>query len=204
MRIEVAVPDGKSGDWKVEGFSISEEAASAHNMRAMFQPGNRTVEPGSYKKLTRNGDVIMSNTPAEIRDHVGFITIAKELGGHVLINGLGLGVALVEVLTSDAIEKVTVVEASADVIALTGATYAKDDRVHIVKADAFEYKAPVGSRFSAVWHDIWDTICADNLEEMKRLHRKYGTRSKWQGSWCREECEFMERQWRREFGAWCA
>jgi hypothetical protein len=34
-----------------------------------------------------------------------------------------------------------------------------------------------------VWHDIWLDLCTDNLEGMGKLHRKYGRRTDWQGSW---------------------
>lgn len=40
-----------------------------------------------------------------------------------------------------------------------------------------------------VWHDVWDYIDANNLTQMHALHRKYGRRADWQGSWCRDQCE---------------
>lgn len=84
---------------------------------------------------------------------------------------------------------ITVVEKSTDVIKLVGEHYLKDARVTIVHADAFEYTPPKNKQFNAVWHDIWDYICSDNLEEMKKLHRKYGRRTEYQESWCRSQCE---------------
>jgi len=83
---------------------------------------------------------------------------------------------------------VTVVEKSKDVISLVAKHYLGDHRVTIVNADAYLYKPPKGVKYDAVWHDIWDNICGDNLPEMTRLHRKYGKRADWQGSWCRSLC----------------
>ena len=187
MNIEIEVPNGSSNGWTVSSFTVSEDDAKLHNMRASFR-GGRYIDEGEYKQLTRNGNIVMSNTPAEISDHRRFIHLAKRRGGDVLINGLGLGVALKEILTSAEVNSVTVVEISLDVINLVGPTYQTDGRFTIIHADAFEYKPMAGQRYTAVWHDIWDNICSDNLPEMTRLHRKYGKRADWQGSWCREEC----------------
>lgn len=181
----VTVPEGERGPWKVERFTISEEKASLANISMMFKPGGRRCRAGTYTKLTRDGEIIMSDTPDEKRDHYWFVNRAR---GHVLINGLGLGMVLGAVLLKSEVERATVVEASEDVIALVGPHYACD-RVEIVHGDALTWKPPAGVRYGAVWHDIWDDICADNLPEMKRLHRRYGRRADWQGSWARELCE---------------
>jgi spermidine synthase len=93
------------------------------------------------------------------------------------------------VLEKPEVERVTVIEKSEDVIVLVAPSFSKDNRVQIILADAFEYQPPKGVRYGAVWHDIWDTICGDNLPSMHRLHRKYGRRTEWQNSWCRELCE---------------
>ena len=83
------VPSGKKGRWKVEKFEITESQASLHRIQCWTHGNSREVEPGTYTKLTRDGHVIMSDTPAEIRDHSYFIHIAK---GAVLVSGLGLGI----------------------------------------------------------------------------------------------------------------
>ena len=189
MKIEIKVPDGKSGDWEVASFEITEQAARMFNLRQAFQGSGREVETGHYKKLTRGGHTIMSNTIAEINDHIVFISAAEFYGGDILINGLGLGVALKKILEYDKITSVTVIEQSQDVIDLVADTYLKDTRVIIIKADALEYKASVGRRFTVVWHDIWDSITSDNLETMTTLHRKYGKRCDWQGSWSKQMCQ---------------
>ena len=191
MEIDVNVPDGKSGVWEVSTFSVGEDEIKIYNIRAIFQPGNRTMKAGTYKKLTRNGNIIMSNTPSEISDHTSFIFKAKK-SESILINGLGLGVALTEILKSKFIKDITVIEKSKDVIALSRDTFSKDTRVEIIHADAFEWKPPKNKKYDAIWHDIWDDICVDNLTEMTKLHRKYGKRTKWQRSWNKELCKRYE------------
>lgn len=188
MEIDINIPDGKSGDWKVSTFKVSKEDAKSFNMRACFQPGCRTIEAGTYKKLTRNGQIIMSNTPAEIEDHRYFIYKAKK-SEYILINGLGLGVALTEILKSDIVKHVTIIEKSEDVIKLVGGTFSNDKRILIINADAFEYKPESFHKFDVVWHDIWDNICSDNLPEMTKLYRKYERKTDWQRSWAKELCK---------------
>ena len=189
MKIDVTVPDGKSGNWSVETFTVSEKEAELEMIRSMFSFSSRGrgVPVGTYKRLMRNCTVVMSNTPDEIRDHLYFIHKAKA-GGHILINGLGLGVSLKAILESDKVKSVTVIEKSPDVIALVAPSFANEKKVTIICADALEWKPPKGVRYQAVWHDIWDNICADNIPEMSKLHRKYGRKTYWQGSWGKALC----------------
>lgn len=163
------IPDGQSGSWKIETFIVPER--SIENIRLLFQPGGRIVEPGEYKKLTYNGAIVMSNTPAELRDHSYFVYKAKD---KVLINGLGLGCCLVEILEKEEVTSVTVIEISQHVINLVAPFFESDPRLEIIHADAFKWKPPKGIRYGAVWHDIFPAICSDNLPQMTRLHRKYG------------------------------
>ena len=169
---------------------MSEKDAQLFNMRVMFSfsGGGRPIGAGVYKRITRNNMTVMSNTPAEIDDHMDFIEKAKE-GEKILINGLGLGVALTEITKSEKITSITVIEKSKDVIKLVAPSFSDDERISIIHADAFTWKPPKNIRYSAVWHDIWDSICGDNLPEMTKLHRKYGKRTDWQGSWAKELCK---------------
>lgn len=187
MKVEVTVPDGKSGDWSVETFEVGGDEMNFFNLRAMLRPGCRTIEEGTYKKLCYKGNIIMSNTPAEIDDHMYFIRhIAR---GKVLLNGLGLGVALKAILEKPEVESVTVIENSQDVINLVAPSFKDNPKVQIILADAYTWKPPKGVVYDAVWHDIWSNLCESNLEGMHKLHRKYGKKAMWQGSWGRELCE---------------
>lgn len=133
------------------------------------------------------------------RDHY---PIVRRATGHVLLNGLGLGMVLGAVLQKEEVEQVTVIENSPDVIALVADHYRIDPRVSIILADAFIWTPPKGAFYDCVWHDIWPAICSDNLPEMIKLHRKYGRRCDWQGSWCRAECERRRDQWNKEKKRW--
>ena len=177
----VTVPEGKRGPWAIERFTVDPKSIEALRLAWAGRP----VHPGTYTRLMRGQTVVMSDTPAERRDHSWFVAMAR---GHVLINGLGIGMCLAAVLRKPEVTQATVVEIDPDVIALVGPHYT-DPRVQIVQASAFDYQPPKGVRYGAVWHDIWDDICIDNLPEMHKLHRKYGRRADWQGSWGREIAE---------------
>lgn len=195
--IKVDVPKGRSGDWSIEKFTVNEDEANNHNMMSVFSfsGGQRYIIAGEYTKLVRNGTIVMSDTPAEIGDHIFFI---NEATGNVLINGLGLGLVIEALFQKKEVKSITVIEKSLDVINLVSEHYKnkcpKDKKLNVIHADALEYKPEKDKKYNAVWHDIWDYICGDNLEKMKTLHRKYGRKTNWQGSWCRSQCELSCRR----------
>lgn len=176
---KVSIPEGSKGDYRVEKFKTDSQ-----DFRSLFR--GRGVPVGEeFTRLMRGNTLVMSDTPAEMRDHMFAVHKAK---GSCLINGLGIGMVLKNILDKPEVTDVTVIEISQDVLDLV-ATHYDDDRVRFVCADALTYIPPKGKRYGMVWHDIWDYICADNLPDMHKLHRKYGKRADWQGSWCREECK---------------
>jgi hypothetical protein len=179
MLSKVEIREGERGIWRVERFEIPK-----NDFRA-WQYGYRAPAPGTYTRLLRGNTVVMSDTNAEMRDHYAPVAKAR---GHCLINGLGIGMVLKACLAKESVERVTVIELSQEVIDLVSPAYI-NGRVEIIRANALEYQPPKGVRYGMVWHDIWDNICADNLPEMAKLHRKYGRRTDWQGSWARGECE---------------
>ena len=179
------VPDGESGGWKIDTFSVSEDEAKLDRVMSGF----RAVRPGTYKRLSRGKTVVMSDTPSELRDHLWLFQMMKEADS-ALIHGLGIGCA-VNAAIMHGVKTIDVVELSPDVIELVGPHYlAKaasagvDLTIH--EGDALTYRFPVGRRWGIAWHDIWDFISEENLEGMKLLHRRYGRRVDWQGSWARE------------------
>jgi len=189
---KVNIPEGKSGDWEVKRFTVTEEQAKFDMMRGMFH-GGRYTPAGTYTSIQRNGKIIMSDTPNEIRDHYQIIRMAR---GKVLINGLGIGMVLGAVLAKPEVTHVTVIDLSPDVISLVGNYYKQKygDKVEIICADAFTWKPPKNVRYDVVWHDIWDDICSDNLPEMAKLHRKYGKCCDWQDSWAKYQCKAAKRR----------
>lgn len=205
----VDVPPGMSGKWTVDHFEISKDSADRFNLHEIISGSpSRQVQPGKYVRLKCKGrGVIMSNTPAELRDHIEPWQKAK---GTILINGLGLGAIVAACLRKnkpgESVDRCIVVEKERDVIKLVAPTLFDEfgrKRLQIVLDDAFTFEPPAGVRFNMVWHDIWDAIDCDNRPEMSKLHRRYGRRCDWQDSWGRYDVDRMnraDREQRHYFG----
>lgn len=175
----VTLPEMQKGPWKVEKFTV--DRMDFHSaMRGRYVPIGK-----SFTKLTRNGYLVMSDTPAEQDDHREAVRRAK---GSCLLNGFGIGMVLKNILLKPEVTDVTVVEISQELIDLISPYY-DDPRVSYVCSDALSYNPPKGKRYQMVWHDIWDDICADNLPSMTQLKRKYGKRCDWQGCWSEYQCK---------------
>lgn len=178
--------EATSGDWCIEVRTIDRSPLS-------FRP--RGVPPGTYTGLLCRGSIWMSDTPDERRDHSEAYFQAKRRGGRMLVHGLGLGMVIKAMLDLPTTEHVDVVEREADVIALAAPAFERyGDRLTIHHGDCFEKTWPTGTRWTVVWHDIWRDICTDNLAEMATLHRKFGRRCDWQGSWSKALCESYRRR----------
>lgn len=191
----VDLPECEQDGLKIERFTI--ERDSIFN----FRLGSRATRPGTYTGLMLNGRLWMSDTDAEKRDHMPVLhAIRNWEAKRVLINGLGLGMVLKAALTFEHVEHVDVVEIDQRVVDLVGSHYAKDPRVHIHQADAYEQMSrwPVGTRWDVAWSDIWPDLCTDNLTSMARLRRSYGRRTDWHDCWGRELLVGIQRREREE------
>lgn len=189
------VPDGKKGPWTIDTFTISEEEARFQNLRCLMGGSAlMRMNAGTYRRLRhKTRGVVMSNTPMEVMTNSEPFRLAT---GRVLINGLGLGMLLEAILSKPDVTYVRVIELEQDVIDLVGPHFAKDPRVEIICADAYEYTPEKGERFDYCWHDIWDTIGSDNLPLMAKLGRRYGKRrSNAQGFWARDIIRADVRRW---------
>lgn len=179
----IDLPECEEDGLRIERFTVERDSI------ANWRLGARSTRPGTYTGLMLNGRLWMSDTDAEKRDHM---EAAHQMVGwrakRVLINGLGLGMVLKAALSLDHIERVDVVENDERVLRLVGAYYARDSRVRLHHADAYEQMSrwPVGTCWDVAWSDIWPDLCTDNLESMAKLRRSYGRRTKWHDCWGRE------------------
>lgn len=193
------------GDWEVYKFEVDDIGAFLHNNNE-FDIG-KWIVPGSYtgllwhgnpdKERFPEGQIIMSDTPSEILDHLEFIDRAY---GRVLINGLGLGMVSHALLREDkesCIEHIDIVEYNQEVIDLVGHYFKDNPKVTIHHADAFTIEWPADAYWHCVWHDIWYTINPDDYKEQTELIQKYEHCSLWQDAWMRKWLEgFLA--WERE------
>jgi len=193
---KVSVSEGISGDWQVAKIVVSKKNAEIEAIRAPFSGGRYTPE-GNYTRLTYRGSVIMSDTPDEYHDHREPICRAR---GLVLIHGLGLGMVLQAIARKTEVEHVLVIEQSIDVLNLVADHYLRmfPGKVDILQGDAYTWPVPKRSYWDVIWHDIWPSLSLDNLPEMTRLHRRFGRRCNWQGSWGKDLLEYRLRCEKRQ------
>ncbi len=190
----VDVPEGEYGAWRIRRITVSEKDSDFDRLRAVIGGHGRFTPAGTYTQLLQRGAIVMSDTPDEIRDHAELFFQAR---GQVLVHGLGIGCLIGPVLAKPEVEHLTVVELDPGVLKLVAPHYRKRyprKRLTILQGDSFTWQPPKGVRYGAVWHDIWPTICTDNLEAMGKLHRRFGRRADWQGSWSKELCLYQRCQ----------
>lgn len=191
--------------WRVEVKTPDSQFAGS-SIGSVFRTGRGNLEPGKpVTILYRKPDtVVMSDTPDELSD---LLPILIHGHGRVLVNGLGLGCVVKGLLAKDEVDHIDVVEIDPEIIEHIGPYY-EDERVTIYNDNAFTMRWRPGENWNCVWHDVWSTLCTGNLREAdneavpgsyEKLHRKYGGRCDWQGSWGRE---FLERERAREGGRW--
>lgn len=182
------VPAGKYGSAEVEKHVTDEHEARMDRLHAIVSGSGRFVPEGTYTGLKINGHLIMSDTPDEIHDHLGFIRSAH---GNVLIGGLGLGVVAVACAKNPKVRRVTVIEKNPDVIHLIAPHMPKG--VHIEEGDVFNWEPKsTDLPFHSVWMDIWSTLSEDNLEQMKQLRMRY---RKWTEDKKASSVECWGREW---------
>lgn len=186
---KVNIPEGKLGAWEVLRYSVTAQEEAMQRLRCALNPQRptRVVPEGAYTALTRNGSIIMSDTPDEINDHIDAIDQTEE-GHHCLVGGLGLGMVAQAMLDRGA--RVTVIELCEEVIELVG-THLKErygDRLEIIQADMKTWRPPKGAHYDVVWLDIWDNIDMDNLEEMEEMKSHFYKCCDWIECWQEDGC----------------
>lgn len=152
--------DGKAGDFELSHYEIGQ-----NDLYAMLHG----IPSGKFIKLTRRGEVVMSNTGMEKRTNSSFVVKAH---GNVLIGGLGIGLILLAIQDKEEVKQITVVEKNKEVIELVGNQLPLNSKVHIVHDDVFEYNPLF--KYNTIYMDIWNYINSDIYQrEMKPLISRY-------------------------------
>lgn len=211
-QMTVTVPEGTSGDVRVERFEITEEQVK----RSMINPrdAHRMYTPaGTYTRLMKGRTLWMSDTRAERHDHVDFLRAAKYAGNgaQILVSGLGLGMVLGPLLTFQNVVSVDVIEIDEDVITLVGPhlteiAEANGVELRIAHGDAFDGPKAVGldskgasRRWDVAYHDIWANYSTDTYHEHANMRRKFRHVTGQQMFWLEDEVKRIATRERRGY-----
>lgn len=180
-RLSVTVPEGESGDVRISRFTVTEQEA----LRANINCHGRRIRAGHYTALHVNGQLWMSDVPAERRDHMGILHRANEHtagNARALVTGLGLGMVINALIQLPTVSDIDVIESNQDVINLTGPHYeqlaaAHNTRLTIWHGDATTptalFPPTAEPRWDFAWHDIWLELNGANWDEYKTMRRRY-------------------------------
>ena len=113
----------------------------------------------SIIELRENENIMMSISPYEIQ---GSFEAIKWAYGKVGIVGLGLGYVVQEILKKDDVEEVVVYEISEDIINLYRENFSKNNKLRIIKGDAFKAKR---ESFNCFYSDIYQYKLTKNVVE---------------------------------------
>lgn len=123
----------------------------------------------SYPALLENGREWMTVTPNEIETMADDIAAAH---GRMAVLGLGLGYFAFMASNKPEVTGITVVERSADVIALFRQRllplFPHGDKITLVRADAFEFIESTKASYDFIYADLWHDV-ADGLPLYLRL-----------------------------------
>jgi len=186
------LPDSQLHGLRLEHFTVEGTIEDLLVQVEHYGP-ERVASPGRYLRLVeddptedRGWRVWMSNTQAELADHLPVMRVVEAGASSVLINGLGIGAVLAGVLSFGHVTQVDVVELDLRVLDLVAHHYEDDPRVRFHHEDALAVEwlgDPTTIRWDAVWHDIWPSIHTGNARSMYDLWVKYRHRTDWQGWW---------------------
>lgn len=160
-RIEVSIPEGKSGDFEIAHYTNK----TADNGWLGYL-GNKKETHLNYTVLLKNGlsMPIMQDSEAEYNEHQWLWDNAT---GDVLIGGLGIGLVNQVLISNPNITSITIIEKYQDVINLVWDNCAKDERFTLIHADINTWEIPADSHWDIGWFDTW--ISEGDFQEYKNV-----------------------------------
>lgn len=186
----------KKGNVIITERVVSKEEASFENLRhTMHGNSYLKVTPGKYTLLMIDRNIVMSDTDMERESN---LKIIEKANGKVLIGGLGIGMVLHNIVSKPEVTSVDVVEINKNLLELVSPFF-KHEKVNIIEGDIFNFNCN-GTKYDTIYFDVWNDICTDNLDEIKKLHNKFKHKLNRQNpncfmnSWMKEQLQFNKRR----------
>lgn len=171
------LPQGIHGSAKI----VHDSPDKLTRLRAAIS--GQPLRADKYTRLFVNGQLYMTDAEFEWMTNRPIIV---KMRGDVLLGGLGLGFIVPAIANAAMVTSVTILEKSADVIALVGKHY-KHPKVKIIEADVWTWPVPKKA-FDIVYIDIWkDVPNEDNRDEIHDLKARFKPSLKKSGRtfvWC--------------------
>lgn len=175
--LHTRIPEGEHGVVKV----VHDTPDEFTRLRARWD--GMPLYAQKYTRLFIDGELWMTDAEFECSTNRDFVHRAS---GDVLIAGLGIGLIVQPLLEKQQVRSITVLERSADVIALIGPLY-QNPKLTIVHADVKEWQPPKKA-YDFIYFDIWSNVPnEDNKPEIRALRKRYRSSLKKGGrsfAWC--------------------
>lgn len=133
------INQGTCGDYKIVKDTILKQELQGY----MYE--NEEEYDIDIVQLYKNGNDLMKLTPEMVESSYWAISFAH---GKVGVIGLGIGYVVQEIARKDSVEEVIVYEISEEIIKLYNDNFPKNEKIRIIKGDAF--KAPKTNLISSM------------------------------------------------------
>lgn len=162
----IHIPEGTSGKFSIKQMEYpSNHKFELANARTRIVGGDKSDSVSfdhstTWIQLLENNRTWMTSLPIEQMQHW---RVLKDFSGHVLVGGLGIGLAVTILSKNPKVKKITVVEQSPDVCELVY-PYIRQNKVRLIKDDLFDFLKslakerdynPVPNKFDFAFYDIW-------------------------------------------------
>lgn len=158
------IPPQEEGMWKIKRGKALPTSRDFPQSRTT---DGQEVHTALMNYVDYEWKVVMADSVIEIADNLPFVAKAY---GNVLLTGLGLGIVPHMLMDKPNIDKILIIERSAEVVDMV-APYLPDGDITVVLSDAFTYTPK--QKFDCAWHDIWTTIGDYMAGETERLFNRY-------------------------------
>ena len=161
--LNIDIPEGESGthrivhEHKPAGTVLQLSSIRTALLAGHGRKGVKFNEPTRWHKLVYEGGTWMTDYPIEQIQHDAHL---QTFHGDVLVGGLGLGYAATKLCQDPAVDSVTVIELSPDVINLV-APHVAHDKLKVICADLDKWvvdQAKLGELwFDCAFYDTWQS-----------------------------------------------
>ena len=202
------LPEQETKNFKIVHHTATKKDVKGMKIRDILNKTNEfeDFKEGVYLELRINSksnelpsmfgnNIIMSDTPMELKTNLDAIYNSH---GKVLIGGLGIGAILLLIQSKKEVDSILIIEKYQEIIDLIKPHLPLNNKVKIICSDINDF-IPT-EEFNTIYFDIWNDVCGDNYEVMKKLKSKFrkffdkNDSSRWIGCWREKDCRRLAKE----------